>query len=228
MLNDAELGAIAAAVKEAEVATSGEIYCVVAPECSEYREVPLVWAAGAALLAPVLLLMSGATISVSDLTGAWTAAQAGATAQRAVQEALAGVLALQAALFVIVAILVSLPPVRRALTPAGLKRERVRSRAREQFLAKNLHQTRDRTGVLIFVSLGERMAELIADEGIAAKVAPDAWAPAMRVLTDGMKRGKPVDGFIGAIKLCAEILARFPADSADNPNELPDAVVVLD
>ena len=125
-------------------------------------------------------------------------------------------------------VLAAIVPIRRALTPRSLKRERVLARAREQFLAKNLHQTRERTGVLIFVSLGERMAEIIADEGIAAKLEPGAWAPAMQALTEGLKQGRPVEGFTRAIDLCAVILARFPADAADNPNELPDAVVVLD
>jgi putative membrane protein len=118
--------------------------------------------------------------------------------------------------------------VRRALTPRGLKRERVRDRAREQFLAKNLHATRDRTGVLIYVSFRERMAELVADEAIHAAVGEEAWTRAMAALTDGLKRGTPAAGFAAAIGQCADVLATaFPARSGDNPNELPDAVVVL-
>jgi putative membrane protein len=226
MLSQIDLTAIAAAVKEAEARTSGEIYCVVAEESSDYRETPLAWAAGAAILAPAILTLGGVRISVSDI-GGWSAAQVGAAAERAVQAALTGVMILQAALFILVLIVVALPPVRRWLTPRGLKRERVRTRAREQFLAKNLHQTRDRTGVLIFVSLGERMAELIADDGIAAKVEADAWEPAMTALTAGLRQGRAAEGFIAAIGLCAAVLDRFPAQPGDNPNELPDAVVVL-
>jgi putative membrane protein len=228
MLSQADLTAIAVAVQEAEARTSGEIYCVVAPESADYREVPLAWAAGAAILAPAILTLGGVRISVSDMIGGWSAAQVGAAAERAVHEALIGVLVLQALLFIVVLIVASLAPVRRLLTPRGLKRERVRTRAREQFLAKNLHQTRDRTGVLIFVSLGERMAELIADDGIASKLEPRAWDPAMAALTGGLRHGRPAEGFISAIGLCAAVLERFPAPAGDNPNELPDAVVVLE
>ena len=79
----------------------------------------------------------------------------------------------------------------------------------EQFLAKNLHLTRERTGVLIFVSLGERMAELIADEGIADHVDQHVWDKAMAALTEGMKRGDPEAGFAAAVGLCGDVLAEM-------------------
>jgi putative membrane protein len=229
MLDRPELDAIEAAVREAEARTTGEIYCVVAEESSDYGETPLAWAAGVALLGPALLLLGGVHVSVPEIFGnSWTAAQLGQAAEAAAKQALAGAIMLQGLLFVIILLLVALPPVRRALTPRGLKRERVRRRAREQFLAKNLHLTRDRTGVLIFVSLAERMAELIADEGIAQHVEPHIWDRAMAALTEGLKRGQPAAGFAAAIGLCADILAQhFPARPGDNPDELPDAVVVL-
>ena len=105
----------------------------------------------------------------------------------------------------------------------------MRRRAHEQFLAKNLQATRERTGVLIYVSAREHMAELIADEGIAAKVAAGAWDGAMARLMDGFKAGRPADGFEEAIGLCGAILAEhFPPREGDNPNELSDSVVVLD
>jgi putative membrane protein len=82
--------------------------------------------------------------------------------------------------------------------------------------------------VLIFVSLAERMAEIVADDGIAAQVEPHVWDRAMAALAEGLKRGEPSAGFAAAIGLCGDVLAeRFPADSNDNPNELPDAVVLL-
>lgn len=110
----------------------------------------------------------------------------------------------------------------------AFKRERVRRRAQEQFLAKNLHRTRERTGVLIFASFDEHMAEIIADEGIASLVEPAVWDRAMTALTEGLKRGQAGAGFAAAVGLCGDVLAeRFPVRSGDNPNELPDAVVVL-
>lgn len=227
-LSPTELSAIEAAVKEAEARTTGEIYCVVAEESSDYGETPLAWAGGVALLAPAILLIAGVHVSIPDFFSTWSAAQVGEAIETSVRNALIGTIVLQGILFAATALIVSIPTVRRALTPRGLKRDRVRRRAAEQFLAKNLHLTRERTGVLIFVSLGEHMAELIADEGIAAHVDSGVWDRAMAALTEGLKRGQPAAGFSAAVGLCADVLAeRFPAKEGDNPNELPDAVVVL-
>jgi putative membrane protein len=227
-LSPSELKAIEAAVREAEARTSGEIYCVVTEESSHYGETPLAWAAGVALLGPAVLLATGVHVTIPDLFTTWTATEVGAAIETAVRRALIGAIFVQGLLFAITAVIVSIPPVRRALTPRSLKRLRVQRRAAEQFVAKNLHATRDRTGVLIYVSLGERMAELIADEGIARHVDPRVWERAMGALTEGLKRGQVEAGFAEAVRLCADVLAeKFPARPGDNPNELPDAVVVL-
>lgn len=227
-LSPSDLVAIEAAVRQAEARTTGEIYCVVTEESSHYGETPIAWAAGVALLGPALLLLGGVHVTVPDVFATWTASDVGTAIESAVRHALIGAIALQAALFIATALIVSIPSVRRALTPRSLKRLRVQRRAAEQFIAKNLHLTRDRTGILIFVSLGEHMAELIADDGIADHVETHVWDRAMAALTDGLKRGQPEAGFAAAVGLCADVLAEhFPARPGDNPNELPDAVVVL-
>ena len=221
-----QLATIEAAVREAETRTTGEIYCVVAEESSDYGEIPLAWAAGVALVVPALLLLAGVHVSLPDISGGWAVVQAGAEA--AARRTLMGALVLQALLFVAALLVAAQPAVRRVLTPAPLKRDRVRRRAAEQFLGKSLHLTRERTGVLIFVSLSERMAELIADEGIATQVEPQVWDRAMAALIEGLKRGEPGAGFAAAVGLCGDVLAeRFPAKPGDNPNELPDSVVLL-
>lgn len=227
-LSPSDLAAIEGAIRDAEARTTGELHCVVTEQSGDYGETPLAWAAGVALLGPALLLLGGVQVSVPDLFGGWTAAQVGEAAQRAARDALIGAIMLQAVLFVLTLILVALPPVRRALTPRAFKRDRVRRRALEQFAGKNLHLTRERTGVLIFVSFSERMAELIADEGIAAHVEPQVWDRAMAALTAGLRRGEAGAGISAAIGLCGEVLAeRFPPALGDNPDELPNTVVVL-
>ena len=228
LLTPSDVAAIEAAVREAEARTTGEIYCVAAAESSDYQATPLAWAAGVALLAPALLLLAGFEVTAPNLIGGWTADQMEDVAEASARGALVGALLLQGLLFVVTAIVVASDPVRLALTPRGLKREQVRRRAAEQFRAKNLHATRERTGVLIYVSFAERMAELIADETIADTVDPRVWNSAMAALVEGLKRGEPAAGFASAIGLCADVLAEaFPARPGDNPNELPDAVVVL-
>ena len=229
MLSETDRARIEAAVNAAEVGTTGEIYCVVAGESSDYREVPIAWGAIAALAGPAILLAFGIHVTAPDDLGqGWSAAQMSSAAEATARAALSGAILLQCLLFVVVAILVAIAPIRRLLTPRPLKRERVRRRAQEQFLAKNLQATRERTGVLIYVSASEHMAELIADEGIAAKVGDDAWEAAMTRLMAGFKAGEPARGFEDAIALCGAILAEhFPPRADGNPNELSDSVVVL-
>jgi putative membrane protein len=227
-LSPSDLAAIEAAVREAEARTTGEIYCVVTEESSHYGETAIAWGAGVALLGPAILLLGGVHVTIPDVFATWSASDVGVAIESAVRRALIGAVALQAVLFIVTAALVSIPPVRRALTPKSLKRLRVQRRAAVQFVAKYLHLSKERTGVLIFVSLGERMAELIADDGIADHVEPHVWDRAMAALTEGLKRGQPEAGFAAAVGLCADVLAeKFPARPDGNPNELPDAVVVL-
>jgi putative membrane protein len=227
-LSPSDLSAIEAAVRAAEVRTTGEIFCVVTEESGHYGETALAWAAGVALLGPALLLAAGVQVTIPDLFSTWSASEVGLAIEGAVRRALIGAIIVQGLLFVVTAVLVSIPPVRRALTPRSVKRHQVRRRAAEQFAAKGLHLTRERTGLLIFVSLGERMAELIADDGIADHVDAHVWDRAMAVLADGMKRGDVEAGFATAVGLCGDVLAeKFPAKPGDNPNELPDSVVVL-
>jgi putative membrane protein len=227
-LTDQQLADIEAAVRTVEAKTTGEIYCVVTPMSSHYAETPIAWAAAVALLAPAILLLGGVHVSIPQFFETWSADQVSQAIEMSVRNALIGTIALQAVLFLVTALVAEIPAVHRVLTPAGLKRHRVRRRAAEQFLAKNLHLTRERTGVLLYVSLGERMAELIADEGIAAHVEPHVWDRAMAALSQDLRRGEPAAGFEAAIGLVGEVLAeKFPAKPGDNPDELPDAVVLL-
>jgi len=228
MLGPADTAVIEAAIADAEARTAGEIYCIVTPESGAYGETPLAWAAGVALLGPALLLLGAGHLRVPELFGSWSAAQAGEAAERAARQALMGAVVVQAALFVATLAIVAIAPVRRALTPRAFKRERVRRRALEQFAAKSLHLTRERTGVLIFVSFAERMAELIADEGVASHVAPHVWDRAMAAAVAGLRQGRAGEGVAQAVALCGEVLAEhFPASPGDNPDQLPNTVVVL-
>lgn len=218
---------IAAAVARAETATAGEIYCVLAPRASDYREVPLAWAAGLSLGLPVLALLGGfRPETLVGLFGGWSIGHAAAHGQM-IFNALAVYVALQAAIFVLVVLIVSIPPVRRLMTPSGLKAERVRRAALDQFLSHGLQLTRERTGVLIFAALDEHRAEVIADEAIYAAAPKAVWAEVVRLLTAGLRQGEVADGFVAAIGRAGEILAEHVPPRADNPNELSDRIVLL-
>ncbi|WP_313576705.1 TPM domain-containing protein, partial [Brevundimonas sp.] len=133
----------------------------------------------------------------------------------------------QAGVFVAVFLLSLIPAVRRLLTPAALRRTRVRRAAMQQFLAHGLHVTEARTGVLIFAALADHQVEVVADEGIHSCVSPEVWADAVAALTGALRRDQPVEGFEKAIALCGQVLAeRFAPKPADE-NEIPDKLVVI-
>jgi putative membrane protein len=134
---------------------------------------------------------------------------------------------LQASVFLLTLAITAWRPLRLRLAPYPLKRSRVHKLALQQFLAKGLHQTAGRTGVLIMASLDERHAELVADEGVHAKVSPEVWADALAAMIVQLKRGETAQGFSEAVRICGAVLAEhFPA-RGDTPNELPDTVIQI-
>ena len=226
-LSQADQDRIAQAVAQAEKTTAGEIYCVLAPEVGDDRAVPLIWAAGAALLLPALALLAGFRPEMlSRLFGGWSIGHAAAQ-DMAILSALLTYVGLQTAIFAVVAALVSIPAVRRALIPAAVKKARVRQAALDYFLAKDLHLTRERTGVLIFAALAEHRVEVIADDGVHAAAPSGVWDEVVADLVAGLKRGAVADGFVAAIARAGAILAAHAPPRPDDRNELPDGLTVL-
>jgi len=81
--------------------------------------------------------------------------------------------------------------------------------------------------VLIFASVAERYAEIVADAGINAKVTPEVWDGAIAALIAGIKGGHPADGFIAAIEQCGAVLARHFPPGALKRDELPNKLVEI-
>jgi putative membrane protein len=225
LLSPEDHARIEAATRAAEATTRGEIVCVVAEEASHYREVPLAWAAVAALVLPIAPLMLGAAaVWLDDGLRGWSAAHVAAS-HATVMTVVGGYALTQCLVFIVVVALVSIPSVRRVLTPGSLRRGHVHLRAMEQFHARDLHTTKERTGVLIYASLKDRVAVVIADSGINTKVGAQGWRGVVALLTSNLKAGRPGDGFVLAIEACGRLLAtHFPA-TGPNPDELPDTIV---
>jgi putative membrane protein len=193
--------AIAAAIRSAEQRTSGQIVCVIRRSSSEYFYVPVLWAALVALITPWPLIVF---------------------TQWSVQR----IFLAQIAVFAVSVLVLSSPPLRMALVPPAVRRARAHRAAIEQFFARGLTLTKSRTGVLIFVSMAERYARIIADEGIAAKVSNREWQSAIDALTTHMRDGRIAQGFIAAIECCGAVLATH-APPTDTGDELPNRIYLM-
>ena len=112
------------------------------------------------------------------------------------------------------------PALRRLLVPPEALAERVRQRAAEAFVDEEVFRTRDRTGILIFVSLFERHVVVRADRGLDGVVTPREWEEVVAGIAAGMRRGQPGPALAEGIRRCASLADRFPA-RPDDRDELP-------
>jgi len=204
MIPEPQKKLVADAIRAAEARTTGEIYCVIAKHASDYRLVPIAWAAALVLFVPLPLIY----------LDAWPAEM---------------IYGCQLGAFFIAALVLSYPGLRFHIVPRKAKHDRAHAAAMRQFWAHGLDQTEHRTGVVIFASEAERYAEIIADAGIDRKVAPDVWNDAVAALIDGIKSDQPAEGFISAIEKCGAVLAlHFPLPAgAKNPDTLPNRLVEI-
>jgi putative membrane protein len=104
----------------------------------------------------------------------------------------------------------ALPALRRLLVPPEVLAHRVRQRATQAFVEEEVFRTRDRTGILIFVSLFERHVVVRADRGLDGVVTPREWEEVVAAITAGMRRGQPGPALADGIRRCASLAARFP------------------
>ena len=192
---------VSAAIREAEKRTSGQIVCVLAHSSSEYACVPILWASVLALAAPWPLI---------EFT------------QWSVQR----IFVMQLVVFILAGFLFSWMPLRLALVPRPIQRVRAHRAALEQFVVRRVTHTRNRSGILIFVSMAEHYARVIADEGIAQKVHQAEWQAAVNSLTEHIRNRRIAAGFVAAIERCGAILAAY-APQDGSANELPDRLYVI-
>jgi putative membrane protein len=193
---------IASAIRAAEAKTSGEIVCVLARTSTDAAALPVLLAAVVALALPWLL------IEVTDMS-------------------VERILVLQAAVFVALAVVLCLPRVRVALVPRAARRHVAHRAAMEQFTMRGIARKKERTGILIFVSLAERYARIIADEGIAGRVPQSEWQNAVDALVAHTRDGRIAEGFIAAVDVCGKVLAAHFPHTETSRDELPDRIYLV-
>jgi putative membrane protein len=205
------------AVAAAERGTSGEIVTIVTDRSDSYHDVGLHYAVGAMLAIAAFVAIW--PVPLEHWLGWTSGPEIGRTAFWLVIA--------QAVLFLAVRYSLAWMPARMALTPHPTKLRRVRRRAVQFFRASAEHRTRGRVGVLLYVSLAEHRAEIVADAAIHGKVTDDCWGEAMAMLVAGLRRDDPAGGMADAIARIGEILAeQFPRQAHD-VNELPDRLIEL-
>ncbi|WP_283419623.1 hypothetical protein [Sphingopyxis sp. Geo48] len=213
---------VTAAVAAAEDQTSGEIVTVIAAQSNDYDDVALVWASVIAFLAmSVIALFPEFYRGLYDrLTGGWGH-------ELTANQWLGTVIAVGVLKWIGMWLILLWRPLRIWLTPRAILAARVRARAIDLFKVGTEAKTLGRTGVLLYVSLREHRADIVADEAIAAKVSPEVWGDAMVALIDRVRAGKPGEGMAEAVRQMGVVLAAHFPRGSENPNELPDRLIEL-
>ncbi len=218
-LTESDLTSIQASVREAEVSTSGEIALAAIPESSDYsfRELLASVILGA-ITFTVMLPFHDAIVAFLDRIfwhlPAWYITAFYGIAFFAVT----GVSFLFA----------NLPAIDRLIVPRAERSRAVYERALRHFTESGVYATKERTGILVFVSLMEKEVRIVADTGISARIAQSEWDSIAHDLALGIKAGKSGDAIVTAVNRCGSILTdNFPAHR-ENPNELEDGLVLLE
>ncbi len=209
------------AIAAAEASSDGEIVAISSDQSDAYHDVGLHYAvlsafALLALFAAAPQLLTG----LRDLVVGWGD-------EPSLREVLTTALMLTLATFLIALFAMKWRPLRMALTPGATKTRRVRRRAIMLFKTGAERRTVGRTGILIYLSLAEHRAEIVADEAITSVTTPETWGEAMTALLTEVKAGRPGEGIAAAVGLIGEVLAtHFPKSSSDT-NEIPDKLIEL-
>ncbi len=219
-MDDAGRQLVSAAVTEAESATSGEIVTVLAEASDGYTDVALLWAAGAAFTA-----MSVFAAFPRPFLDAWDGAFGGWGHQWSLGELASMVIALGLVTFLAVILLQQWQPLKWALVPGPVRTIRVHNQAVRQFKVGAERRTTGRTGVLIYLSMREHRAEIVADESIAAKVPAEVWGEAMGDMLVHIRHGRIAEGLSVGIRDVGHVLAEHFPRSEDDVNELPDRLI---
>ena len=104
----------------------------------------------------------------------------------------------------------------------------VRERALEIFGLARVWDTAENTGLLVYVLLCEHRVEILADRGLHAAAAAGSWERLCQEMANAFREGKFESGSLTAIDRINQLLQQeFPAGPEGNPNELPDAPIVL-
>ena len=220
VLSDADRDRVSAAVSAAEAHSAGEIVTILTDRSDGYWDVALAWAALAAATAILMLSLTPAFYLglIDRLTGAWAN-------EWTPGEIFAVALGVATVKFLGMLLIQLWQPLKFFLIPPPVKARRVLARAITCFKVGAERRTHGRTGILIYLSMREHRAEIVADAAISGKVGPEVWGEAMAAMLVEIRAGRIADGMVAAIDQVGAVLAEhFPRDENDT-NELPDRLI---
>ncbi len=217
-LNESEKQRISAAIRKVESRTSGELVTVIVHASDAYRYIPLLWASLIALSFPALAYLLWFWMG-------WLGEHANWGHEHPYN--MAYLYIIQIAIFVLLVPLFLWQPLKMRLIPRSVKHLRASRFAYEQFFAQGLHLTRQRNGILIYVSVAERFVEILADKGINDRVEKGYWDEIVNRFILEVREERIADGFISAIESCGEVLAQHFPHTADDIDELPNHLVEI-
>lgn len=225
VLNDTGRALIAAAVRDAEAQTSGEIVPVLAERSDGYTDVALLWAVAAAFTA-----MSVFAAVPEPFLDAWDRAIGdwifgGWGHDWSAGEIASLVIGLGLIIFLAVMLVQQWEPLQFFLIPGPTKTIRVHNQAVRQFRVGADRRTTGRTGVMIYLSMREHRAEIVADESIAAMVPAEVWGEAMADMLSHIRKGRIAEGLAAGINDVGFVLAEHFPRSENDVNELPDRLI---
>ena len=174
------------AVAAAEARCHVHLAVSIVPASDRYALYPLVWGA-------LLALFAGGAMALG-----WPHLH--------LREAFA----IEAGVFIVASLLFDWWPLRLMLVPRHVRSRHAQRQAHREFAARILASSERKGGVLFFVSLGERYAEIIADRETHARVGEAAWNGIVSNYIIAAKRNCIADGIVAAIDSCAAIIAPAP------------------
>jgi len=211
---------VSRAVAAAELETSGEIVTVLADRSDGYSDIALLWAIAAAFTAmSVVALFPEFFLAKLDwILGGWTH-------EWSAGELFGMLTGLGLLKFAGVWVIQLWQPLKFALVPGPVKSARAHDKAVALFKVGAERRTHGRTGVLIYLSMREHRAEIVADQPIAEKVPAEVWGAAMADMLIEIKQGRIAEGMAAGVRDVAMILAEHFPRAADDRNELPDRLI---
>jgi putative membrane protein len=221
-LTDSDRDKVSQAISAAEGGSAGEIVAVAAPISDAYHDVALHWA-----LVPLFAVLAWAAWRPTALVWWYDALFGGWHAEPTLGQLLTFLMALAALKFTVALLVLKWMPLRLLLTPAATKHRRVRRRAVTIFKAAAERRTAGRTGILIYLSMAEHRAEIVADEAILKVTDEHTWGEAMTALIEAVRDGRPGDGIVAAIERVGSVLTEHFPRSASDINEIPDKLIEL-